>query len=84
MGDASVHLLVMSHTGTAIPNGTSCGSNSTNYHDEVLETLMEMVRPGWKILDIGAGNGVLSLPLCAIGCEGQRSRTIRRYEKLPQ
>ena len=40
-----------------------------NYHDEVLETLMEMVKPGWKVLDVGAGNGVLSLPLCAIGCE---------------
>lgn len=40
-----------------------------NYHDAVLETLMEMVKPGWKVLDVGAGNGVLSLPLCAIGCE---------------
>jgi len=40
-----------------------------NYHDEILITLMEMVAPGWKVLDIGAGNGVLSLPLCAIGCE---------------
>lgn len=40
-----------------------------NYHDGVLATLMERVAPGWKVLDIGAGNGVLSLPLCAIGCE---------------
>jgi cyclopropane fatty-acyl-phospholipid synthase-like methyltransferase len=40
-----------------------------NYHDRVIETLMTMVEPGWKVLDIGAGNGVLSLPLCAIGCE---------------
>jgi|WetSurSiteA1Bulk_404760.scaffolds.fasta_scaffold01789_6 ubiquinone/menaquinone biosynthesis C-methylase UbiE len=40
-----------------------------DYHHGILETLMEMVRPGWKVLDIGAGNGVLSLPLCAIGCE---------------
>lgn len=40
-----------------------------NYHDEILVNLMEMAKPKWKVLDIGAGNGVLSLPLCAIGCE---------------
>jgi len=28
-----------------------------------------MAEPGWSVLDVGAGNGVLSLPLCAIGCE---------------
>jgi ubiquinone/menaquinone biosynthesis C-methylase UbiE len=41
----------------------------TNYHNRIIEVLTEMVKPGWKILDIGAGNGVLSLPLCAIGCD---------------
>jgi ubiquinone/menaquinone biosynthesis C-methylase UbiE len=40
-----------------------------NYHDNILRTLIEMARPRWKVLDIGAGNGVLSLPLCAIGCD---------------
>jgi len=40
-----------------------------NYHDRIIETLTTMVKPGWRVLDIGAGNGVLSLPLCAIGCE---------------
>ncbi|MEW6002246.1 MAG: class I SAM-dependent methyltransferase [Nitrospirota bacterium] len=40
-----------------------------NYHDSILVNFLEMVKPGWKVLDIGAGNGVLSLPLCAIGCE---------------
>lgn len=40
-----------------------------HYHDRIIGTLMENVEPGWKVLDIGAGNGVLSLPLCAIGCE---------------
>jgi ubiquinone/menaquinone biosynthesis C-methylase UbiE len=41
----------------------------TNYHDRIIEVLTTVVEPGWKVLDIGAGNGVLSLPLCAIGCD---------------
>jgi ubiquinone/menaquinone biosynthesis C-methylase UbiE len=40
-----------------------------NYHDRIIEVLTAMVKPGWKVLDIGDGNGVLSLPICAIGCE---------------
>lgn len=39
------------------------------YHNRIIEALTTMVEPGWKVLDIGAGNGVLSLPLCAIGCD---------------
>lgn len=39
------------------------------YHDRIIEVLTTMVEPKWKVLDIGAGNGALSLPLCAIGCE---------------
>ncbi|GAB4483994.1 MAG: hypothetical protein OHK006_06990 [Thermodesulfovibrionales bacterium] len=40
-----------------------------NYHSRIIEFLTSMVSPGWKVFDIGAGNGVLSLPLCAIGCD---------------
>jgi SAM-dependent methyltransferase len=28
-----------------------------------------MAEPGWKVLDVGAGNGILALPLYAIGCD---------------
>lgn len=38
-----------------------------SYHDRIIEVLTAMVEPEWKVMDIGAGNGVLSLPLCAIG-----------------
>jgi SAM-dependent methyltransferase len=41
----------------------------SHYHDKIIGMLMENVEPGWSVLDIGSGNGVLSLPLCAIGCE---------------
>lgn len=40
-----------------------------NYHDRILDVLLSRAEPGWKVLDIGAGNGVLSMPLCAIGCD---------------
>lgn len=40
-----------------------------NYHDRIIEVITTMVEPGWRVLDIGAGNGILTLPLCAIGCD---------------
>jgi SAM-dependent methyltransferase len=40
-----------------------------NYHDRILDVLLSRTEPGWKVLDIGGGNGVLSMPLCAIGCD---------------
>ncbi len=41
----------------------------THYHQRVIEALLAMTEPGWKVLDIGAGNGVLSIPLYVRGCE---------------
>jgi len=40
-----------------------------NYHDGILDVLLTRVEPKWKVLDIGGGSGVLSMPLCAIGCD---------------
>jgi len=40
----------------------------THYHDGILEILLSRAKPGWRILDIGAGNGVLSFPLSSYGC----------------
>jgi len=39
-----------------------------NYHDRIIHALTTMVAPGWRVLDVVAGSGILSLPLCAIDC----------------
>lgn len=39
-----------------------------NFHKSVIEFLFKVVEPEWNVLDIGAGNGVLSIPLSQIGC----------------
>ncbi|MEJ5330343.1 MAG: class I SAM-dependent methyltransferase [Desulfobaccales bacterium] len=39
-----------------------------DYHRPILSFLFPRVRPGWRVLDVGAGNGVLALPLEARGC----------------
>jgi SAM-dependent methyltransferase len=41
----------------------------TGYHEKILDVLLAKAEPLWTVLDIGSGNGVLSMPLCAIGCE---------------
>jgi len=38
------------------------------YHSRIIDILKTFVLPGWRVLDIGAGNGVLSIPLSALGC----------------
>lgn len=40
-----------------------------DYHREILAFLAGQVQPGWRVLDIGAGNGVLALPLQSLGCQ---------------
>lgn len=40
----------------------------TDYHGKIIEVLMAMTGPGWRVLDIGAGNGILSFPLHSQGC----------------
>jgi SAM-dependent methyltransferase len=39
-----------------------------HYHAPILHELMKRSQPHWRVLDVGAGNGVLSLPLAALGC----------------
>lgn len=41
----------------------------TQYHQRIIEVLLTMSEPGWRVLDIGAGNGILSFPLSRRGCE---------------
>jgi SAM-dependent methyltransferase len=40
-----------------------------DYHREIIALIGRSISPGWKILDIGAGSGVLALPLKKLGCE---------------
>jgi SAM-dependent methyltransferase len=40
----------------------------TEYHRGIKDRLAGITRPGWKVLDIGGGSGVLAVPLARIGC----------------
>jgi len=41
----------------------------SHYHDGIVKTITSIARPTWRVLDIGAGNGVLSTPLARMGCK---------------
>jgi len=38
------------------------------YHRAIIRAVSEMVEPGWRVLVIGAGTGVLSIPMASLGC----------------
>jgi hypothetical protein len=40
----------------------------TDYHHGLKDLLAGIVRPGWRVLDIGGGSGVLAIPLMRAGC----------------
>jgi SAM-dependent methyltransferase len=40
----------------------------TNYHRPVRAVLARRAAPGWRVLDVGGGSGILSLFLRSIGC----------------
>jgi SAM-dependent methyltransferase len=42
--------------------------NRGDYHKPLIKEITNMIEPGWKVLDIGAGTGVLSLPMVSLGC----------------
>ena len=41
----------------------------TRYHERIISPLLAMTGRGWRVLDIGAGNGILSIPLYIRGCD---------------
>lgn len=42
--------------------------NRGDYHRPLIREITGMAEPGWKVLDIGAGTGVLSIPMVSLGC----------------
>ncbi len=40
-----------------------------DYHGPIIEELKRRVRPEWRVLDIGAADGALALPLSQWGCQ---------------
>ena len=41
----------------------------TRYHERIIGPLLAMTDRGWRVLAVGAGNGILSIPLYIRGCE---------------
>ncbi len=42
--------------------------NRGEYHRIIVNEITQMIEPGWKVLDIGAGTGVISIPMASLGC----------------
>jgi cyclopropane fatty-acyl-phospholipid synthase-like methyltransferase len=40
-----------------------------DYHQEIIALVSRCIAPGWRVLDIGAGSGILTLPLKELQCE---------------
>jgi hypothetical protein len=38
------------------------------YHHAIIGELSRYVESGWRVMDVGAGTGVLSMPMAALGC----------------
>jgi hypothetical protein len=41
----------------------------TDYYAPFLDLIKDLAEPGCRVLDVGAGDGVLSVPLCFHGCD---------------
>jgi len=56
----------------------------TDYHHGIKDVLAGITRPGWRVLDIGGGSGVLAIPLMRSGCRVtvvEPSEVMRAYFK---
>jgi Methyltransferase domain len=52
------------------------------YHQPIIREVTHVIEPGWRVLDIGAATGVLSLPMAAMGCSVEAiepSEGMRRF-----
>ncbi len=65
-------------------------ASRTTYHRPIVAELSSMVEPGWRVLDIGAATGILSIPLASLGChvtalepsEGMRKIFTKKLSEL--